>query len=58
MSNTIEKYHLTPEEVRVALAQFLVDEGKTKILEGVMELTFNLEDCSVDVELHNNNVVH
>lgn len=58
MSSTIEKYHLTPEEVRVALAQFLVDEGKTKILEGVMELTFNLEDCSVDVELHNNNVVH
>jgi len=53
-----EKYHLTPEELRSAIAQFLIDEGRTETTDGVMELSIDLNDMSAEVELHRNNAVH
>ena len=52
-----EKHTLSEKELRQAIAQFLVDEEKTEITNGTMELTI-YENNTVDVILHEDVQVH
>ena len=48
---------MTEDEVRNALVQWLYDEGRTELTDGMVELTI-LEDSSAEIVLHQEQQLH